>query len=314
MKTRFIAEFCQNHLGKRQILEEMINQAKKSGFTHGKIQGLYSYELTNRPDFEILDSKFYRPYQVEYNRLSKLDLTEEDERWFFNTSIDVGIIPMITVFTHSGVERAKKSGFKSIKIASYDCSSLPLIESVAKFAEEIVVSTGATSWEDISKTAKLLSQIQRQGRKVALLHARTLYPVLPLETGLAKMQALSSFEIPIGYSDHSNTENSSLLASKFALLLGANVIERHFTVLPKHETRDGPVSINSEQARELVKFDELNYIDKVLNLGKEITELGKYLFIENLEPTDKEKVNSKYYKGRVASKINGKIVYGWEYI
>lgn len=314
MKTKFIAEFCQNHLGKRKILEEMIIQAKKSGFTHGKIQGLYSHELTKRQEFENPDSKFYRPFLAEYDRLSKLDLTEDDEEWFFNTCVDLGIIPMVTVFTHLGVERAKKAGFKSIKIASYDCSSLPLIESVAKFADEIVVSTGATTWEDISKTAKFLCQIQSQGKEVTLLHARTLYPVLPLETGLAKMQALSSFEIPTGYSDHSNPENSGLLASKFALLLGATVIERHFTVLPKHETRDGPVSINEEQANELVKFDQLNYIDKVIDLGTNIFELGKYLFIENLEPLTKEMINSKYYKGRVASKINGNLVYGWEYI
>lgn len=146
MKTKFIAEFCQNHLGKYKILEEMINQAKNSGFTHGKIQGLYSNELTKREEFENPDSKFYRPFLAEFNRLSKLDLTEGDEKWFIDTCIDVGIIPMITVFTHSGAERAKKTGFKSIKIASYDCSSLPLIESVATYADEIVVSTGATSW------------------------------------------------------------------------------------------------------------------------------------------------------------------------
>ena len=290
----------------------MIKAAVDSGFTHGKIQGLYSGELTYRNEFESPDSEFYRPFKVEYERLSKLDLSEADEKWFVQEAIFQGLIPMITVFTHAGVERAKNAGFKSIKIASYDCASAPIIKSAAEFAEELIVSTGATKWVDIAETAKLLLKIKEHGKYVALLHARTLYPTSPLDTGLAKMLLLKEFNLPVGFSDHSNSETSGLLASKFALLLGAEILERHFTILSKTETRDGHVSINPQEAFEIVKFDKLNLLDKFLSLGDYLYELGKYLHIKNLEPTRKEEINSRFYKGRVASKLNNQLVFSWE--
>ena len=44
--TKLIAEFCQNHLGDRSILEKMIISAKNNGASHAKIQGLYSHEIS----------------------------------------------------------------------------------------------------------------------------------------------------------------------------------------------------------------------------------------------------------------------------
>jgi hypothetical protein len=77
-----IAEFCQNHNGDRNILEAMIYASKENGATHAKIQGLYSDELTSRSEFEDSKAKIYRPYHAEYERLRKLDLSFETEKWF----------------------------------------------------------------------------------------------------------------------------------------------------------------------------------------------------------------------------------------
>ena len=113
----FIAEFCQNHLGNREILEQMIISAKDSGATHGKLQGLYSSELTDRERFNLSDNSTYRPYKTEFERLKTLDLSPEIELWFVDKCKSLDLIPMITVFTHLGVERARNAGFRSIKIA-----------------------------------------------------------------------------------------------------------------------------------------------------------------------------------------------------
>lgn len=310
--VRLIAEFCQNHNGKRTVLKSLIESAARSGFTHGKIQGLYSSELTKRVDFEDPRSPIYRPYDREFERLRYLDLSIEDEKWFVGESLKFGIVPMITVFTHYGVERAKEAGFNSIKIASYDCSSLPLIKSAASFAKELIVSTGATAWLQVRETAELLMNLSQNGISVALLHARTIYPAKASDTGLARMIALRDFKIPIGFSDHSRPDTDELWATKFAIFFGAEIVERHYTVLEKSETKDGPVSIDEVQAREICRFANLSNSGRAQELISRMHLAGNYLNISDLNPSEIERTNSKYYRGRVASKINDKEIFGWE--
>lgn len=312
MKINLIAEFCQNHKGDRGNLKEMIASASRAGFTHGKIQGLYSHELTKRPQFEVKDAAIYRPHEAEVSRLQGLDLSEDDESWFVQECRRVNLTPMITVFSHIGVDRAKQAGFKSIKIASYDCGSLPLIRRVGTFADEIVVSTGATHWEQVKTTALALKDFQELGIKVALLHARTIYPTPGNQTGLARMVALNDLGLPVGFSDHSRPDLDGVLATKFALTLGAKAVERHFTVLAKSETKDGPVSINEVEGKEISEFAAMNLVDKVANLGPDINRLGEFFAISSLQPTDVEILNSSYYRGRVASIVEGREIFSWE--
>ena len=81
--AQLIAELCQNHNGDEKIVEEMVHAAAESGADYAKIQSIDSNELTYRERFEnglIEGGKvkvIKRPYQSEYDRLKKLDLTEE---------------------------------------------------------------------------------------------------------------------------------------------------------------------------------------------------------------------------------------------
>ena len=183
MAVNIIAEFCQNHNGDVEILNRMILEAKESGASHAKIQGLYSSELTNRPEFEPENQKegsLLRPYQAEFDRLAELDLTLESESNFVEACKQAGIIPMTTVFTHLGLDRALKAGFRNFKIASYDCASRALISRILPHADELVISTGATMWNEIEMTSKLVSQEKKPHTKIAFLHARTIDPT-PLD-------------------------------------------------------------------------------------------------------------------------------------
>ena len=305
-----IAEFCQNHLGNPSNLEQMVIEAKKSGATHAKIQGLYSEEITRREEFEDKNGKIYRPYDKEVTRLKGLDLSFETEKWFVEFCLSNSIIPMITVFTHRGVERAKLAGFKSIKIASYDCSSKPIIKKVLEFADEIVISTGATYWQEIIDTVELLNNFKNSSQKIALLHARTIYPTQLKDFGILRMSALAAFGFEIGLSDHTKPEETALVASKIAILLGANYIERHFTILNKEDTKDGPISITPAELKELKNFYKKSKIEQLSEVSQK--DLLSTLACPSLEPAEEEITNRSYYRGRVASKYNNKVVYSWE--
>ena len=319
MTKKLIAEFCQNHNGEKMILDKMISAAKLAGATHAKIQGLYAEELTFRPEFEQIDdelqiseNRLIRPYDAEVKRLLPLTLDESTEKWFVERCHELNIIPMITVFTHVGVDRANSAGFKSIKIASYDCASIPMISRILDFASELVISTGATSWNDVKKTSDFLKS-KNKNIDISFLHAVTEYPNSINNTRLLRMNALSLLGHSIGFSDHTSPVRDGLLASSLAIMLGAEVIERHFTILDRSQTKDGPVSVDPDQLNQLHNLmfeNSKNTISELLPPG---TDYWNYLTpIDSLEPSQAEIKNAKYYRGRVASKKNDRYCYSWE--
>ena len=161
MKPIIIAECCQNHNGDQNILKKMIHEAAINGADYVKIQAIRSTELSFRERFEdgeadsegnVLTIK--RPYDEEYERLVNLDLSLEQELWFVNECKAAGVKPMTTLFTRTAVEHISNMGYEAIKIASYDCSSIPLLEDVKKHWEKIFVSTGATYDEEIQEAVE----------------------------------------------------------------------------------------------------------------------------------------------------------------
>ena len=315
MVVNIIAEFCQNHNGDVDILNRMILEAKEAGASHAKIQGLYSSELTKRPEFEPENQKegsLLRPYQAEFDRLAKLDLTLEIESNFVEACKLAGIIPMTTVFTHLGLERALTAGFKNFKIASYDCPSRALISRILPHADELVISTGATAWSEIELTSKLVSNEKKPHTKIAFLHARTIYPTPLNKMNISRMLYLRYLGWETGLSDHSRPEVDGLISSKLAIHLGASYVERHFTVLARTETRDGPVSITPLELQELNEFSQKDPQARYLELSA-IKDLASISFGESeLEIDATEAINAKYYRGRVASWHDSKQVYSWE--
>ena len=159
---KFIAELCQNHNGDLKTMIRMIREASKAGATHVKLQHIFSENLTYRYQFEngfehngkTLCIK--RPYQDEYNRLKKLEIDKNIIKQFIDICNDVGVIPSTTCFARQHVEELNDLGFKSIKVASYDCASFQLLRDLIKFDWDIIVSTGATYDAEIEKAAEIL--------------------------------------------------------------------------------------------------------------------------------------------------------------
>ena len=307
-KLEIIAELCQNHNGSRTNLLEMAKLAKRAGASYAKIQALYSKELVYRAQFEnpnIYRFGMYRPFKAEMARLQKLDLSLEDEKSFVNYCLEIGIEPMITVFTKSGVERAFEAGFKKIKIASYDSTNLDLIDSVLGFATDLFISTGATTTKEVEFLCRFLSGSSSECN-ISLLHCKTEYPNILTSVNLNRMIWLETFGFRVGFSDHTATFNSDgdriplrNLPSKMAIYLGASVLERHFTNLNPTETKDGKISVLEDDLIELKNFSELNKVQQTEYLMKYTDEKNSILGSKDYEPSVEEWWNRSYYRGRV---------------
>lgn len=314
MRPVIIAECCQNHNGSREILQRMIHLGAENGADYVKIQAIRSKDVTYRERFEEgeidengVTRTIKRPYQAELDRLSKLDLTLEEELWFVEECQRAGVLPLTTVFTRAAVQEVKDMGYPAIKIASYDCASYPLLRDVRQVWNKIFISTGSTYDNEIAEAAKVL-----EGTDVEFLHCVTIYPTPLEELHLNRMKWLQQFSEKVGYSDHSKPADTGLWASKIALALGASCIERHYTILEPQETRDGPVSINPAMLRELREFADMSREEQMAIITKGLPDWEKTLGDPQRALSHAELLNRDYYRGRFASNINGKIVYNWE--
>jgi len=308
-----IAEFCQNHNGDRQVLKDMVWAAAEAGATFAKVQSMLADDLTHRERFETgqwdgeRQIAIKRPYQAEYERLKPLDLDDEGHAWFSEECRRAGIHPLTTVFSRSRIPFIASLGWEAVKIASYDCASLPMLKELKANFEHLFISTGATFDEEIRQAAQVM-----QGSPFSFLHAVTIYPTPLNEFHLRRMEWLRQFTPSVGLSDHSLVKRDGIQASQVALSLGAQVIERHFTILPPEATKDGPVSINPAQLKALVEFSRLPHQAQLDHVRREIPGYEQ-TFGEATRPLSAtEMLNRDYYRGRFASRVADGFVYNWE--
>ncbi len=313
---KIIAEFCQNHNGKADTLKRMISEAAEGGATHGKIQTIFADDLSFREEFETgsLDEHgktqtIKRPYQSEYDRLKKLELNYEQHRQFIEECDKAGLIPLTTAFNLTAIPHIKEFSWKVIKVASYDCPSIPLIKELCKYFDELIVSTGASYDNEIEETAGYLNSIQKN---FTFLHCVTIYPTPLDQMNLSRMDYLRKFTDQVGLSDHSLVSRDGVKAALAAIYLGATALERHFTILSPEETKDGKVSIDKTDLEEIVSFSNLSKPDQKSYIGEHIPEFDSMIGKQKRDLSDEELLNRAYYRGRFCNKVNGKQLFNWE--
>ena len=314
---KIIAELCQNHNGSPKILKEMIKKASASGATHVKIQHIYSKCLSKRPIFENgikINKKIVaikRPYLKEFIRLKKLELDKKNIKVFINICKKYNVIPLTTCFTRGHVKELKKLGFREIKVASYDCASYQLLRDLKKNKyNHIYLSTGASYNQEILFSSKILKN------NFSLLHCITEYPTKINRINLSRMQFLKKYCKNVGYSDHTSPMKDGINASLVSIFLGAKVLERHFTILNKDQTRDGPVSVNPSELKEISKFSKLTKKEQGKKLKQMKINIRELIGKRNPKMSQLEILNRDYYRGRFVTYANDKrgrlSIYNWE--
>jgi len=315
-EPEFIAEFCQNHNGNFEILKQMLDSSLDAGATYAKIQSIFAEDLSFRERFEkgeIDDNgnsiSICRPFKSEYDRLQKLELSYLQQSEFVSICRRAGIEPLTTAFTVNSIPLIRECGFTSIKIASYDCASIPLLKSASSYFDKVIVSTGATFWEEILTAVEVLSA---SGVKFSLLHCVTIYPTPLDKMNLLRMFDLRDYTPNFGLSSHPLNARDGIKADLVAIYLGAKLIERHFTILPEEETRDGKVSITRTQLAELVMFSKLSSAEQYQIILERVPEYDEILGKRHFELSNDELLNRDYYRGRFCNRYGSKEVFNWE--
>ena len=226
-KPYIIAEAGVNHEGDIEKAKLMIKQVARTGADAIKFQTYKAERLASKysPSYWDLTKE---PTKSQYDLFKKYDQFGETQ--FQELALcakEEGIDFLSTPFDLEAVDFLEDI-IPAYKVASADITNYPLLEKIASKGKPILLSTGAST---ISEIYRALEVIQNQGNdQVALLHCVLNYPTPAERANIGMIQHMTSIfsDYIIGYSDHTLPEVSKDILL-FAWLLGAQIIEKHFT-------------------------------------------------------------------------------------
>ncbi len=267
-----IAEAGINHNGEIDKALEMIRVAKNAGADAIKFQAFKASGI-------VADSSLTYTYTSQGEEITepqmdlfhRCELHKQDFLKIKNECDKEGILFLATPENRTDLDMLMDIGISAIKVGSDDFTNLPLLKNYATTGLPMIISCGMANFKEIETTMNALKDYS-----VVLMLTTSLYPTEPSEVNLLKFKKLKKLfpNLLLGYSDHTQGN----LASSLALMFGAKIFEKHFTL---DKALPGPDHWFSEDKTGLKNWIESIRIAKIM--------LGN----EKLEPTKKEEEMKK---------------------
>ena len=266
-KVFIIAEVGVNHNGNVDMAHILIDKSVEIGADCVKFQSFITEKLvTASAPKAAYQKRSTRESHTQFDMLKKLELRSED---FFNLKKhcdEKGIIFLSTPYDKISADYLDNIGVCAYKIASTDTTNTPFLSYVGEKGKPVIISTGMCTLGEVEKAIDTLDETSSRGKVIAL-HCTSEYPTMISEVNLKVINTLeSAFDIPIGFSDHTE----GIGASPWAVVRGACVIEKHFTMDKKLPGPDHKASLDVEEFSELIL--QIRNVEKALGDGvKRIT-------------------------------------------
>jgi len=244
-----IAEIGHNHQGSLETAKKMILTAKECGANAVKLQKrdnktLFTSEIYNSPyDNENSYGATYGEHReaLEFGKIEYLALIDYAKK----LSIDL----FATAFDFKSADFLANLDVPAFKIASGDLNNTPLLKHVAQFEKPIILSTGGGTLADVKRAYDTIMPINK---KLCILQCTAAYPIQNYEN--MNLSVISTYrktfsDIVIGLSDH----ESGIAMALVAYMLGARVVEKHFTLNRAWRGTDHSFSLSPGGLRRLVR-------------------------------------------------------------
>jgi sialic acid synthase len=243
-----IAEIGHNHQGSVEQAKAMFTVVKDCGANAVKLQKRSNRTLYTREFFD-------QPYDNEFSfgetygeHREALELDRDDYVELRRYASEIGLTFFATPFDFESADFLAEVDVPAYKIASADLVNTPLLRHVASFGKPMFLSTGGATDEAVDRAVDTVRPLNEQ---LCILQCTAAYPCETEDLNLRVIATLRERypELVIGLSDHQNGISMALVA----YMLGARVIEKHFTLNHAWKGTDHAFSLMPEGLRKLVR-------------------------------------------------------------
>lgn len=265
-RVLIIAEIGVNHNGELALAQEMVDAAAVSDLDYIKFQ-------TATAELVLTDTAPKAEYQKDttgttqsaMEMIAGLQLQYDEFRILKQHVESRGKKFLSTAFDLPSVGFLHSLGLRLFKIPSGEITNLPYLRRVAEHAEDIILSTGMSSMEEVRAAVDAITATGFPRERMTVLQCNTAYPSPIDDANLLAMVAMGrELGVRYGYSDHTIGSSASLAA----VALGATVIEKHFTT---DSTLPGPDQHASMEPDEFARLVEgIREIERALGSSEKV--------------------------------------------
>lgn len=256
-----IAEAGVNHNGRLDLALKLCDIAKDAGVDAVKFQtwktDLIVSKNTKMADYQ---KKNLGNDDSQYEMLKKLELSYDDFCLVKNYCDKIGIQFLSTADEIESLDFLCGLGMPFIKLGSGEITNIPYLRYCAKKNMPIIISTGMCNLSDVAFAYDILTEAG--ATDIAVLHCTTNYPCPMDEVNLNAMITIrEALKCKVGYSDHTMGVEVPIAA----VAMGAEIIEKHFTIDRKMEGPDHKASLEPAELKDMVI--KIRNIEKALGDG-----------------------------------------------
>lgn len=243
-----IAEIGHNHQGKLETAKEMFKVAKECGADAVKLQKRNNRELFTAAGY----TKPYdnpNSYGVTYGEHREfLEFGGIEYKELMDYAEEIGVTMFSTAFDFSSADFLAKLDMPAFKMASGDLKNIPLLTHIAEFQKPMILSTGGGTMEDVNRAYDAVMPINQQ---LCILQCTAGYPADFDELNLSVITTFRERfpNLTIGLSSHDN----GIAMAVAAYMLGARVVEKHFTLNHTWKGTDHAFSLEPIGFRKMVR-------------------------------------------------------------
>ena len=249
VRPYLISEMSGNHNQSLDRALAIVDAAARTGADAIKLQTYTPDTMTldvRAPGFVIDDPKSLWADRQLYDLYKEAYTPWEWHAPIMERARGHGMHCFSTPFDETAVDFLETLEVPAYKIASFECTDLPLIRKVAATGKPMIVSTGMATLAEIDETVRTARAAGC--RDLILLKCTSTYPSTPDNTNLRSIPVLrEAMGCQVGLSDHT----MGCGAAVAAVALGATVIEKHFTLARADGGVDAAFSLEPAELAQL---------------------------------------------------------------
>lgn len=251
MHTLIIAEAGVNHNGSIEMAMKLIEAAANAGADFVKFQTFKADSLVSKTAKKAAyqQKNFNDGDDFQYVMLKKLELNEAAHLELINHCKKCNIRFLSTGFDKESIDFLDSLNIPFFKIPSGEITNKPYLQHIAGKGRPVILSTGMANMDEIKAAVFELVENGVHQEQITVLHCNTEYPTPMADVNLkAMLQIRDELGVKIGYSDHTNGIEVPIAA----VALGAEVIEKHFTLNRNLPGPDHKASLEPDELKAMI--------------------------------------------------------------